>query len=241
MSIHKLIHPVLLKLSKSKMEYELRVINTYDMHSEEPVIFAVNHTNSSDIPMVCNAIKRHSYLLIGKQNLYLSDRLFFILNGTIWVDRKNRSDMKKAKEKIIKLLKNRRGKNAIIWFPEGTWNMSDNLLMLPMKWGIIDVAKQTKASIIPVILDYDRQGKSCKAVFGNEITTEGIDKSIAIRNLRDEMATIRWNLWEENNIVSRNDVDVQSERKLILDYVDEYPPLDLEYEMSVIFQQKEVV
>ena len=61
MSIHKLIHPVLLKLSKNKMEYELRVINTYDMHSEKPIIFAVNHTNSSDIPMVCNAIKRHSY------------------------------------------------------------------------------------------------------------------------------------------------------------------------------------
>ena len=109
MSIHKLIHPVLLKLSKNKMEYELRVINTYDMHSEKPIIFAVNHTNSSDIPMVCNAIKRHSYLLIGKQHLYLSDRLFFILNGTIWVDRKNRSNMKKAKEKITKLLKNRGG------------------------------------------------------------------------------------------------------------------------------------
>ena len=105
MSIHKLIHPVLLKLSESKMEYELAVINSYDMNSEKPVIFAVNHTNSSDIPMVCNAIKRHSYLLIGKQSLYLSDRLFFILNGTIWVDRKNHSDMKKAKVKITKLLK----------------------------------------------------------------------------------------------------------------------------------------
>ena len=119
--------------------------------------------------------------------------------------------------------------------------MSDNLLMLPMKWGIIDVAKQTEAKIIPMVLDYNGQDKVCKAVFGNEILTEGAEKSVAIRNLRDEMATIRWNLWEENGLVSRKNIDVEHERKLILDYVDEYPPLDLEYEMSVVFHENETV
>lgn len=46
-------------------------------------------------------------------------------------------------------------------FPEGTWNLTENLLMLPMKWGIIDIAKETGAQIIPTALEYDREQKKC--------------------------------------------------------------------------------
>ncbi len=58
------------------------------------------------------------------------------------MDRGNKQSTKYTKESLIKLLK--QGK-SILWFPEGTWNMTDNLLMLPMRWGIIEVSQRADA------------------------------------------------------------------------------------------------
>lgn len=46
-------------------------------------------------------------------------------------------NMQRAKRELINAP---RQKKSVIWFPEGTWNQSDNLLMLTMKKGIIDVS-----------------------------------------------------------------------------------------------------
>lgn len=55
---------------------------------------------------------------------------------------------------------------SILWFPEGTWNLTPSQLMMPMKWGIIDVAKETGAQIIPTVLEYSREQKKCFVRFG---------------------------------------------------------------------------
>ena len=48
-----------------------------------------------------------------------------------------------------------------MWFPEGTW-----ILILPMKWGIIDVAIWAGAQIVPTVLNYDRETMICSVRFG---------------------------------------------------------------------------
>ena len=103
-----------------------------DVDDENGVIYCVNHTNSFDIPISLQVCKRYPIVLMGKQRLTLSERLFFFLNGTCWVDRGNKKSTKKTKDKLISLLK--QGK-SILWFPEGTWNMTESLLCLPMRWG----------------------------------------------------------------------------------------------------------
>ena len=196
------------------------------------MIYAVNHTNYFDIPLTCRAIKMHSWVLIGKQPLYLSDRLFFFLNGAIWVDRKDKQDMRRAKERIQKHL--RSGK-SLIWFPEGTWNLTDSNLMLPMKWGIIDCAQKSHVPIIPIILEYSIQWKQCTACFGEAINPEGLSLEEGISALRDRMAELRWNIWEQKGITRRCYLDPQAQRKKLYQAVVDYPPLDLEYEQSIIF------
>ena len=39
----------------------------------------------------------------------------------------------------------------MIMFPEGTWNMTDQQLIMNMKWGIIDIAKEANSQIVPIV------------------------------------------------------------------------------------------
>ncbi len=121
-------------------------------------------------------------------------------------------------------------------FPEGTWNLTENQLMLPMKWGIIDIAKETGAQIVPVVLEYDRESKRCFVRFGEAMLFSAEDsKAEAITALRDAMATMRWELWERKGLFPRAELDLEAERKKLFYSVEEYPPIDWEYESSCIY------
>lgn len=231
--LRQLLYPLLMVLPKAKVKYRVEVLNNWEAVSGYPVIFAANHSAFPDIPIALKAIGRHSYALLGKQNLAFEDQLFFWLNGIIWVDRKNRADMAASKQGIGAYLQQRR---SVLWFPEATWNLTDNLLMLPMKWGIIDVAQQAHAQIIPMVLDYDREKMVCRVQFGNPMVSNGLqDKAAAIRTLRDTLATMRWELMQAQPILRRDDVDPEQLREHMHQVLAEYPPLDWAYERSCIY------
>ena len=139
--------------------------------------------------------------------------------------------MHRAKKQIQKHLSS--GK-SLIWFPEGTWNLTNNLLMLPMKWGIIDCAQKCNVSIIPVILEYKAKN-ICLVNMGEPLNFDGFSLREGIDKLRDQMATIRWISWEQKGVSARKNLDLFKERQKILQAVNDYPPLDLEYEQSVVF------
>ena len=171
--------------------------------------------------------------MLGKQRLGFSDWLYFILNGVIFVDRKDKEDMSASKKAMSAYLNKGR---AIVMFPEGTWNLTENRLMLPMKWGVIDITKETGAQIIPTALEYDRTQKKCFVQFGAPMVVSPEDsKADAIVALRDALATMRWEFWERNGTFSRADLDMDAERKKLFYSVEEYPPIDWEYESSCIY------
>ena len=155
--------------------------------------------------------------------------------GAVWVDRKDKDDRTASKHRILNILD--RGQ-SVLWFPEGTWNLSDNLLMLPMRWGIIETAHKSDAQIIPMALMYDRDKKECYAKFSEPIYGEQLTNfRNGIQLLRDSIATLRYELMEEYVEVQPRCVQSseawQREKK---DIIAEYPPLDWEYEKSVIYK-----
>lgn len=232
-TIRTLAYPIVMQLSRLRIRYKLIVKCPLLDSPRGPYIYAFNHSNSADIPMACRAIGHHCKVLIGKQPLYLSDRLFFWLNGAIWVDRKNKHDMHRVKEELVNHL---RKMESVIWFPEGTWNLTDNLLMLPMKWGIIDVAQKSEAKIVPIVLEYDKRSNMCIALSGETIDPDGCTLSEGITLLRDSMAALRWALWEEKGCFRRENLVVNQERLAFEQDIKDYPPLDREYEQSIIFR-----
>ena len=191
------------------------------------VIYAVNHSCKFDIPYVCEAINRHCYVLVGKQPLYLIDRILFNFNGVIWVDRQCKKSRKQSMKKLISIINN--GGNILL-FPEGTWNLTPSKPMLPLYWGVVDIARVTNRPIIPVVLEYNKN--KCIISFGQCFrVTENDDKSYKIKELRDIFASLKWNIWEKSTKFEAQNDDWE---KIIKQRLIEYPKLDYDYELSCI-------
>lgn len=231
--LRKIIHPILIIAAGTKVSYKVTKENKYVSQKDKPIIFVVKHQCFQDTPIVCRVLNHHGYILSGKQHLKKIDELFFYLNGSIFVDRKDKKDMALSKNAMIEYLKKNQN---IIMFPEGTWDMTDQGLMLNLKWGIIEVAKETNAQIIPVDLNYDRENKICRIKFGESMFFDkSTDKKEAIELVRDTMATMRWNSIDDKIIYLREKMDVEKIREEKRQVIAEYPKLDEEYEKSVVF------
>lgn len=234
-AIRNIYTPALLSVSKMKISYKMKLDNEPNKYGGRPIIYAVNHSCFQDTPIICNAIDEKAYILAGKQALLKEDELFFNLYGSIFLDRKDKEDMASAKIAMEEYLK--KGQNLIV-FPEATWNLSDELLMLPMKWGIIEIAKNTNAQIIPVVLRYDNETMECHIKYGQTIlVNERSSKQQKIEQLRDIMSTIIWlDKVEKSETLIRSEINVESLRKEYRAVTEAYPLLDVDYEESVIFQ-----
>ena len=112
-------------------------------------IFAITHMGKYDIEIVSEAIKEHYYLLSGDYGHLRGtiDAAFLALNGVFYFNEKVKEDRKAVCDKMIDHLK--QGGN-LMYFPEGTWNLSPNLPVLPCYLGIIDIARAEEATIVPV-------------------------------------------------------------------------------------------
>jgi 1-acyl-sn-glycerol-3-phosphate acyltransferase len=235
-----MIHPILFKLADSKIRYKVIKNNEYsgktaEFSEDRPLIFVCNHSNSCDIPIALQAIKEHTILFAGKQPLEKVDELFFNLNGTIYVDRKNREDMALSKEAMVETLNKKRN---ILVFPEGTWNLEDGQLMHEMKWGIIDVAREANALIVPLALNYDYEKNTCEPQFGEPIDVKYVSNITSINEVRDSIASMRYKFFERKGLFKRKDIDVEKEKEVFKKLVEAYPKLDYEYEKSVIYHRK---
>lgn len=228
-----LLRPVLSLIAGFRVPYQVILEQPCRLLPDKPAIYAVNHSCFADTPIMGRITPRRSYILLGKQRLGFSDWLYFILNGVIFVDRKDKEDMAASKLAMTAYLSKGR---SIVMFPEGTWNLTENQLILPMKWGVIDVAQKTGAQIIPTVLEYSREQKKCFVRFGEPmVVSPENSKAEAITALRDTMAAMRWAFWERNGLFSRAELDLDAEQKKLFYAVEEYPPIDWEYESSCIY------
>lgn len=228
------LYPLLMVLTGTKVKYRIETVNEPRPLPGRPIIFAANHSAFPDTPIMLRATGRRSYIFAGKQSLYFVDWLFFVLNGSVWADRRSKEDRAAAKDALLDYL--RRGQ-SILWFPEGTWNLTANQLMMPMKWGIIDVAQQAGAQILPAALDYDRDANLCRVKFGEPMAGAALEKrEEAIGTLRDAMATLRWELMSGQPLLSRAEISIEQLKSDMEQAIGEYPPLDWEYEQSCIYR-----
>lgn len=197
-------------------------------------IYALNHSCKWDSQYIMEIAPGSCTILAGKQRLKLIDRLVFILNGVVWVDRKDKSSKNASKEKMHAVLK--KGKSLCV-FPEGTWNLRPSLPVLPLYWGIVDVAKTSRVPIVPLCFEY--VGKECYVKYGDTFTVgEEEDKAEVINRLRDTFATLKWDIWEQFPTERRAMVSDETWENEIRKRLSEYKKLDYEYEMSCIREEK---
>ena len=123
MIIYKILHPISLKISRKIHGKTLHILSEIPME-RDGAIYMANHSCRWDVPVAVDLLKSHTYVLAGKQSLQFMDWLGFEINGTVWVDRKNRNSRSFAYKRMKKLLMK---KNNLLIFPEGTWNLQPSV------------------------------------------------------------------------------------------------------------------
>lgn len=115
--------------------FSYEIINDNREKTDRPIIFAVTHVGKFDIEVITEAIKDHYYLLSGDYEHIqgIIDAPFLQLNGVIYFNEKIKEDRVSVTERMVKHLSS--GGN-LMYFPEGTWNITPNLPVLPCYWGL---------------------------------------------------------------------------------------------------------
>ncbi len=239
------LHKIILGIYKLKNKmggFSCELISDEREQTERPIIFAVTHVGKYDIEVISEAIKDHYYLLSGDyEHLQgLIDGKFLYLNGVFYFNEIDKEDRKKVTKKMIEHLND---KGNLMYFIEGTWNLTPNLPMLPCYWGIVDIAKKSNAIIIPVAAE--QYGKKFKVKIGKNFDMnnygEGTtNKSKAIEDLRDILATLKWEIWETEEPLKREDIVGDEWEQYVENRFQEWPGFDMDYVNNLIFKPKGV-
>lgn len=225
----KWIHPLLLTAMPGRRNFPIEIISPMPVVSGNK-LFVMNHSSAHDAPIACEVIKEHFHILVAKQSLAILDRIFFWLNGVVYIDRKNKQSKKRGFNKMLKILE--RGNNLLM-YPEGTWNITPSKPMLPLNWGVIDLAKFSGVPIVPIIAEYHPD--CCYVKFGEAIYINGeMDKKNGIELLEEVMATLKWDIWERFPTRKRSNEMKEEFEQMIQQRIAAYPKCNLEYELSVV-------
>lgn len=205
--IRKKIHKILLSLIKIERvlsKEKIEIINDKHKNTDKPVIFACTHVGGNDIQRTFEAIKDHAYLFLGDPGEIYRDLTGVILklNGFICLETRNKSDRYIAGERAKELL-NKNG-NLLI-FPEGAWNISDNLPVMKLFPGTIKMALETGAEIVPIAIEqYDN--KFYINIGENYLVDESISVQESNIDLRNKLATLKWEIWEKQGMDKRTTI-----------------------------------
>lgn len=218
-------------LNRILMGQKLHVLNSPKIKVDRPLIFAPTHNGKFDIHTLAEVIKSHHYHLVSGDHADLPgtmDGFMLEAAGVIYVDRQDKSDRRVSKETSIRTLQN--GGNLML-YPEGTWNLSQNKLVLPLYKGIIDIARKSNALVVPVGLE-TREGKNYYVNIGEPIDLNNLDDDLhALQILRDELASLKWQIYEKAQtnkngelvLCKRTDVSIDDFEKYIEERLAEVP------------------
>lgn len=229
MNIRKTIRPFVKILLRKSHSVEVTYINELPKLSTA-CIFAANHSCRYDGPISLCALPDNTKVLAGKQRMAWVEKFGLFLVGTIWVDRKNKKSRNHIYEKMVGMLKS--GVNLLI-FPEGTWNLTPSLPMIPLYYGVVRMAKDTHLPIVPVIEEY--RGEKCFVKFGEPFYVgDELSKQEALQKLRDIMATLKWDIWESFPIEKRSETDDLEWDNEARRRIEAFPEWNNEYESSMV-------
>ena len=154
----KLLSPVMNFILK--LYYNPKIINKEAIPKEGPILIVCNHKHVLDQCFAIMSTRRPIRYMAKKEYFDGKFAWFFKLAGCIPVDRSIHDD--KAKAAALEVLEL---DGAVGLFPEGTRNKTDDLLLLPFKFGTVSMAQKTGATIVPCALTGDYTFRSKNLMF----------------------------------------------------------------------------
>lgn len=219
------IHPILRYIVIIKRIFQghtIEIIGNKMVDKGKPIIVNISHVCKNDIERVLEAVKKHCYILAGDQEFTKGlDLLFMDLNGVFFVDTSPLKDKTKLEQLSIKKDRNnakeflkialRRNLNVFCSM-EGIWNLSRNLPVLDMPWGLIEVADETNTEIVNVAIE--QIDKNFIINIGENIDIKEYksnNQKEFLRNakneVRDNLAALKWEIIERQPLLERANID----------------------------------
>ena len=193
-----------------------KIVILKDLHNNtnnKPRIYACTHIGGNDIQRAFQVMKEQGYLMLGDPGILYRKSIYKALqmNGVIPLETKDKEDRKIAYKRSVELLSNG---GTLLIYPEGAWNISPNLLVMKLFNGVVRMAKETGAEIIPIAME--QYGKTFYFNIGKNYTiskdTSKSEKELT-NELRDTLATLKWDILEsqsklDNSIIYNEYLDI---------------------------------
>lgn len=185
--------------------FSVEVLSDIKLPEGRPVIFALTHIGKWDFEIVNEQIRAQSFVIASDfMHMYGTMSGFFMnLNGVVYVDEEDREDRANTKKFMIRLL--RSGRNIMI-LPEGTWNLFENEIIRDIAYGTAEAAVSAGAVIVPIAVEqYDKRFVICPGDMIDPIRLQKDKRELTVI-LRDELASLKWKIWEREGICRRSTI-----------------------------------
>ena len=133
------------------------------------------------------------------------------------------------------------------WNPEGTWNLTESTIILPLHYRIIEAAYLTNAIIIPIAIDQRDKNNGIDFIVNigkffdvKNRFERGYKKEIAIDladKLRSIMSRLKYDIYEN---IKREDIDENYYQEFLEKRIKEWPFYNLEIIKSRMFDPNNV-
>jgi hypothetical protein len=217
----KRINPYLTKEFVKTLPHKIRVLKNEYENDGRPTIYSASHIFYDDIAAILCAISENMYLVADsdtKKDINPLEALALYLNGVMFFEKDpnlaKQNEREKLTNRMIKIL-DCGGK--ILIFPESTWNFSPNKLIRDdLPWGLLKVADAVNANVVPVAIDLVKDEYLVNV--GKKISRTS-DLTNDIRTLRDDMATLVWQLIELKEPLKREKLGLGIDENYCYDYI----------------------
>lgn len=237
--IRKKLSPLLIKVLHIKsilsgLSYEF-ISEEKGMVKDDTVIYAVTHIGKFDYEMVMEACNIFAYAFAGDWELMYAtiDDYFFRAKGVLYVDTSDKEDRKNSFQYMVKLLK--QGTSMII-FPEGIWNLTENLPIMKIFPGAVQAAKECHVPIVPIAIE--QIGKHFVLNVGKKLRFDDVEEKGAVQILRDTLATLRWEIWEYLPQEERNNLPNDYYKRFLEERIAEYDVFNMELINGRVYKDK---
>ena len=198
-------NPLFRKVLKLATKRNLIIEQKAELNKDENYVFVTTHGFEEDIVSSLQAIDRNAYILSGSldQTMHNPAYLAMWANGMIFVNRKDKESRTNAIAKGKRVLEN----NSILVFPEGSYNNTENELVQNLFHSPYIWSKECNVKVVPMAT-YNEIGTDDVFVrMGDPIDLSIYNKYEASNILRDQMATLYYNMLEEHNkYIKREDL-----------------------------------
>lgn len=187
----RFLNPLLRKILKLVAKHEIVVESYPKLTKGKSYIFVSTHSFAEDVIANLASIDRNAYVLFGTTNQLEHNPQVYAawLNGLIYVNRKSEISRKNSVKKMERILSSG---SSIFLFPEGGWNNTENLLVLPLFAGPWLLSERTKISVVPISAFCKHENNTIYMNYGKPLDLFHYSKDYALQLLRDTLATMTY-------------------------------------------------